>query len=704
MLVRRPESVVSLGLVALVLIAYSDIAWAGRFEFVNFDDYEYVVENPAVKTGLSAKSFRAALTSLKNDNWIPLTWVSFQLDYQMHGLDPTGYHRTNLVFHGLNVVLLFLFLRRATGALWESAAVAALFAVHPIHVESVAWVTERKDVLSTFFWLLGLLAYVGYARRPTRWRYVGVAGCLILGVMSKPMVVTLPCVLLLLDYWPLRRWHRAPGASATAGDTAQPEAEPIPTRSARQLVIEKLPLLLIVAVSSFLQLQASAELVAQSRQVVNVETRWLNAPVSYVVYLRQAVWPADLAVLYLHPAGGVPPGRALLATAVLVAITVLAVAYRRRNPYLLIGWLWYLGTTVPVLGLVPVARQSHADRFTYIPLIGVFVAVCWGLGGCLRGSRFGRGGAVVLATGVLLACVLVTRAQLHHWRDSVAMWDRAVKVSGDDPRMHFIASGQFFRVGQLDHALRHAEIMRALAPNDPNAERARSGSLLAQNRLDEALEAMSREAALGQDSAELRNAMAKVLWRRGRIPEAYRQLALVAALKPETAEGQHYRGILLQREGKFEEAVAYLERAAKIARNNPRFHCDLALALDDAGNRFAASTEYQLTMELDPNWPGVCVVLARILATHPDAARRDGVEAVRWGRMACSLTGHREPACLVELAAAYAETGQFDRAIETAEAARKIATEAKDSEFVDRLDKAIGSFQKKQPIRSSPTE
>jgi tetratricopeptide (TPR) repeat protein len=674
---------VSLGLVALTVFAFGDLVWGGPYEFVNFDDHEYVVNNPKVHAPLSVKAVRRALASYDEYNWIPLTWLSLQLDYQFHGLNPRGYHVTNVALHAANGVLLFLFLWRATGRLWPAAAVAALFAVHPLRVESVAWVTERKDVLSGFFWLLALHAYMWYAARPGRGRYLAVAACLGLALMSKPMAVTLPCVLLLLDYWPLRRWAHAPDG---------PDAGPRPpARPARQLLLEKVPLFLMVAGAASLQTRAAAPLVAESRQLIDRETRWLNAPVSYCVYLRQTVWPADLAALYLHPPAGVSRAATAGAVAALVAVTLAVVYVRRARPYLLIGWLWYLGMLVPVLGLIPVARQAHADRFTYLPLIGVFVGVCWAAA---------RARPALVAVGVaVLACAAVTPTQVRHWRSSSALWDRAAAVSGSDPRVHGLASAAFFKHRQFDEALRHADAMRAAAPDDPRAEMARAIVLLALDRSEEAIGAMARQAALGSDSAELRNAMARVLWRLGRVPEAYQNLARVAERAPESAPAQHYLGLQAQRAGRTDDALRLLVRAAELDPDNARYHADLALAFEDAGNEFAATERYQVAVRLQPNWAEVSAGLAWLLATHPDPARRDGAEAVRWGRIACALTGNQYPPCLGARAAAHAEAGQFERAVEAALAARDRARAAGDGAFAEQMDRAAESFRKRQPLR-----
>lgn len=665
-------------LVACVLFAFGDLIWGGPYQFVNFDDHEYVVDNPHVHGGLRPEGVSWALTTYHHFNWHPLTWLSLQLDHQLYGLSPRGYHATNVLLHAANAVLLFLFLRRTTGAPWPSAAVAGLFALHPLHAESVAWVTERKDVLSTFFWFLTLIAYARYAERPGVGRYLAALACFALGLASKPMLVTVPCLLLLLDQWPLRRW---------------PGGVPL-----RRLLLEKVPFFALSAVSSALTMRAASSLIGVANRDVSFPLRLSNAVVSYATYLRQTLWPDDLAALYLHPAGGIPTAHVVAAGLILGCATYLAVRHGRSRPYLLVGWLWYLGTLVPVIGLLQVAEQARADRFTYVPLVGVFVAAVWGLCEAFGSHKFGRAALGAAAVAVLLACALATRAQLAHWRDSEALWDRAVAVGGDDPRLHHWAATMHVKSGAYGLAIRHAERLRELAPDDPRGHRVLALALLRSGRDDDAVRAMSREAELLPESAEVRAALARVLWKQGKIPAAYERLAEVARLAPDSAEGRHYRGIDAQRQGKFAEAVRLLDQAVVLAPDNPRYRADLALLLGHLGERDASAALYRSALAIDPQWPEACALLAWILATHPDAARRDGREAVRWARMGCALTNDH-PALLERLAAAHAEDGDFPSALDAARRGRRAALDADDRPQVRRFDAAIMGYEKGLPFR-----
>jgi tetratricopeptide (TPR) repeat protein len=692
---------VSVALVGLTLLAYRSLL-ADRYEFVSFDDYLYVRDNPHVNTGLSGANLWWALTAFYELNWHPLTWLSLQLDCSFHGLDPRAFHLTNLLLHAANTLLLFVVLRWMTGALWPSAAVAAFFAVHPLHVESVAWVTERKDVLSTLFWLLTLLAYAHYARRPGTGRYLLVFVALALGLMCKAMLVTLPCVLLLLDWWPLRRWPAAPAQVATVAEvsSAAPAARFAPA-GAGKLLLEKVPLFVLVAVSALLTLEAQHGLIGNAQQALTFKVRLLNALVSYVVYLRQMFWPRDLAVLYLHPVNELSVTLGMAAGALLAGVTALAVYWRRSRPYFLVGWLWYVGTLLPVIGLLQVGQQAHADRYTYVPLIGIFVMLAWGAAEWLGRRLLGR---VVLwgaTTALLAACVWGTWQQLPYWTSSATLWDRAVAVSGDNPHLHWIVGKTCLDVGENARALYHTRMLCELKPDDWESHQLYATALQRQNRLAEATRSLARALALRPNSSELNERIALLLWAQGRIPEAFKHYEAVARLDPQSAEGQWYLGTVAQREGRLTEAVFYLAAAVRLAPERVLYHCDLALAHEDRGERQAAGAEYRAALEIDGQWPVACDQLARLLATHPDPTRRDGKEAVRRARQACSVSNRQYPPFLETLAAAYAEAGLFERAIASAEEARKLASEAGHAGAAARLEAAVRRYRAGQPTRDN---
>lgn len=421
---RRRELWIGVALAGLTVLAFAPVC-TSAYAFINYDDPVYVSHNPQVQLGLSFQGVLWALTSFEHSNWHPLTWISLQMDYQLYGLRPEWFHRTNLLLHVANVLLLFWLLRGMTGAVWRSGVTAGLFAVHPLHVESVAWIAERKDVLSTFFWLLTLWAYGRYAASPSVLRYLLVVLCLTLGLTAKPMLVTLPCVLCLLDYWPLRRFPPCQDCRSLQDFGSLKHNPPASTS---RFVWEKLPLFILVFVSCQLTLIAQQPSLNPLSEV-SLDARLRNAAVVYVIYLRKMFWPSDLAVFYPYSIESASAGQTTAAILLLAGITILAVWHVKTRPYLLVGWFWYLGTLVPVIGLVKVGDQAMADRYTYVPLIGIFVMATWGAADLLSLLRRPWRIAVPLAGMVLTACLLLTVKQVGYWRDSLTLWQHCVAVN-----------------------------------------------------------------------------------------------------------------------------------------------------------------------------------------------------------------------------------------------------------------------------------
>ncbi len=411
----------SIALAVVTLLIYSRSFDAG---FIQFDDPDYVVQNGHVLQGLTPDSVRWAFTTLACANWHPLTWLSLQLDASVYGGSKAGgFHATNAFLHVANTVLLFLILGRMTGAVWQCATVAALFALHPLHVESVAWVSERKDVLSTLFWMLTMAAYVAYVRRPSLARYLLVALALAAGLMAKPMLITLPFVLLLLDYWPLGRWKNGP-APALPSEIADRPLSP------GRLLWEKIPLIVVVLASCVVTFVAQRA----GRAVGTLETyplrvRLLNALLAACTYLGQMLLPIDLAVYYPHPGAQISIPLALAAGIVLLAISWLVLWPGRRFPYLAVGWLWYLGTLTPVIGLVQVGRQAMADRYTYVPSIGCFLILSWGVADLALARRWPRLAPGALAGVILGVCGALTWVQLGYWHDDFSVWEHTAEVT-----------------------------------------------------------------------------------------------------------------------------------------------------------------------------------------------------------------------------------------------------------------------------------
>ncbi len=414
-------------------------------DFVGFDDPAYITENQHIKNGLTLKSITWSFTTMAAGNWHPLTWISHIFDVHVYGMNPKGHHLTNVIFHILNSLLLFLVLKRMTGALWKSAFIAALFALHPLHVESVAWAAERKDVLSAFFWILTLWGYVCYAHRQGVGRYMLVLLFFILGLMSKPMMVTLPFVLILMDYWPLKRFH-------------------LPQQSCGYLILEKVPLFVLSAISCFMTFIAQRGGGAVgSLTLYPLSVRIENAIVSYIAYIIKMVWPYDLAVLYPHPQT-LPWWQVAGACLLLILISLIIFKAMRQRPYLAVGWLWYTGGLVPVIGIVQVGSQAMADRYTYIPLIGLFIIIAWGIPELTEKWRSKRKGLTLIATMTLLILTANTYLQIRHWADGITLFGHALHVTENNYFMHNNFGLALASQGRPKEAIKHYSESLRLAP------------------------------------------------------------------------------------------------------------------------------------------------------------------------------------------------------------------------------------------------
>jgi len=445
---------------ALVVTSFALFSPVVRFKFLNFDDNTYLTENRHVRGGLSSEGLRWAFTSRDSANWHPLTWISHMTDVQLFGMRPGVHHLVNVSFHAANAVLLFLILSAATGAVWASAFAAALFAVHPLHVESVAWLSERKDVLATFFWMLSVSAYLRYLRAPGVGRYLLALAAFVLGLMAKPMVITLPFVLLLLDYWPLGRWR---GPLAKAGRDGVRHASGFVT-----LVLEKAPFFAVCAASGVITYEVQRRFGAMGMQQgqQHGETfglRSANAAIAYVRYLGKTVWPTDLSVFYPYPSGWPPAVRVFGAAMILAGICAGAVWWRRRHPSFFVGWFWFLGTLVPVIGLVQVGSQALADRYTYVPLIGLFVAASWGIAGWQPVRRWQKPVAWALGGATLCALGALASVQVGYWRDSGSLFAHAAASNPDDFVAHDNLGSFLLDQGRLDEAV--AEFAQSIRVN-----------------------------------------------------------------------------------------------------------------------------------------------------------------------------------------------------------------------------------------------
>ncbi|MEW6657611.1 MAG: tetratricopeptide repeat protein [Thermodesulfobacteriota bacterium] len=497
------------------LLVYSQVS---RHDFLTFDDDMYVTNNPVVRAGLTWPGLKWAFTAFHSSNWHPLTWLSHMLDCHLFGLRPGGHHVTNVVLHLANTILLFLFLARVTRALWPSAAVAALFALHPLHVESVAWVAERKDVLSTFFWLLALWAYAVYVAAPSLLRYLAVVLAFALGLMTKPMVVTLPFVLLLLDYWPLGRVPGGPGAAPGVAGTGDPQ--PVAAKRVYwQLLQEKIPLLALTVLSCLITVAAQKGSGAVMPMAIRpLGPRIANALVAYVQYLVKMFWPYPM--IFFYPLAPVPWWEAAGAGLALLVLTVFLLYGSRRHPYLAVGWLWYLGTLVPVIGLVQVGGQAMADRYTYVPFIGLFIIAAWGISEATAGWRHR---SIVLSTSaaaLLLACLLASWGQAGYWRNSETLFTRAIDLNSNNYMAYHHLGMDLVNRGQLDQAIAMYQKTLSLAPQYPSAYNNLAIAYAKQGRFKEAIPHFKEAIRLTPDNVSFYRNLALAYNQEGKKSEA----------------------------------------------------------------------------------------------------------------------------------------------------------------------------------------
>ncbi len=664
---RRTTIVVYLFLVAISLAVFGQTI---RYDFVNFDDDLYVYNAPAIQAGLTVKGLALAFTSPHARNWHPLTTISHMLDCQLYGLKAGGHHATNVVLHTIAVLLLFRVLRQMTGAVWKSATVAALFAVHPLHVESVAWVSERKDLLSAVFFLLMLDAYFRYTRAPSMTRYLLVAVLFAAGLMSKPMLVSAPVILLLLDYWPLGRFEQLSSTKDKAKIARSGDQWPV----IRDLFLEKVPLLVLSAGSCVITF------VLQKRATGAIPPlpflwRMQNAVVSYVIYLWETLWPTHLAVFYPHPNNTVPIWAVVLAVALLFAITVSAIVFRNKRPYVFTGWFWYLAILFPVIGLVQVGEQGHADRYTYLPHIGLFLLAVWLAGDVIASHQFRSRLAVGTSIVIIAALARTAFIQSSYWRNSETLWTRALAVTSDNDVAHNNLGYLCADRGELDKAISHFETALRIRSSKPDPHYSVGSAFVQMNLAD----------ALG---------------RKGQPGEAMVHYEEAIKLQPNYADAYYNRGNILFAEGRIDEAMADWEKTLQIQPNDADAHTCLGNALLRRGSIKEAMVHYETAMTLAPEDPHSRINIAWVLATAPDASIRDGIKAVEFAQQAVELSGGRDPKFLRTLAAAYAASGRFSEAITTAKQAILMARMQGKSGFANVLDEDVGLYREHVPLRA----
>jgi tetratricopeptide (TPR) repeat protein len=640
-----------------------------RHDFVNFDDHVYVYDNPMVRGGLTINGLVGAFTHPHARNWHPLTTISHMLDCQLYGLSAGGHHFANVVLHTIAVLLLFRVLRVATGALWPSAFVAALFAIHPLHVESVAWVSERKDVLSAVFLMLTLAAYVRYARAPSPGRYFIVAITFELGLMSKPMLVTVPFVLLLLDYWPLRRFDKVarlkPGAGITGSLNQRPSF----------LFLEKIPLFVLSGLSCLVTIWAQDQATGSLEQLP-FTWRLNNALVSYIEYVWQTFRPARLAVFYPYPNNSLSIWKVTLASAFLLAFSATALFLRKKRPYVLTGWLWYVGMLVPVIGIVQIGEQGHADRYTYLPHIGLFLLIVWIAVDLARARHLRREYLWLAGTTTVAVLSYGAAVQTSFWKNSEGLWSHALSVTANNDFAHNNLGFLYLQRGELDKAISHFE----------TALKIRSGNGQTRYNLGTALVHMN-----------LANAVA----RKGRPAEAIVHYEEAIKLRPDYGDAYYNFGSVLFQQGRVDDAITQWQKGLAIQPNDAAAHTSLGNAFLQKGWPEQAIVHYQSALQIDPGEVSARNNMAWVLATSSDPSIRNGAKAVSLATQAVELSGGKEAIFFRTLAASYGECGKFAEAIAAAEKGQMIAISRGDSHLARTFEKDIALYRADIPLHQA---
>ncbi|MDO9565133.1 MAG: tetratricopeptide repeat protein [Candidatus Desulfaltia sp.] len=633
----RREGLVCLFLVITVLAVYWQV---GSHEFVNYDDEDYITENQHVQAGLTLKSIAWAFTSTHASNWHPLTWLSHMLDCEIYGLNPGGHHFTSVFFHILNSILLFLVFKKMTGAFWKSAFVAALFAIHPLHVESVAWASERKDVLSTFFWMLTMGAYILYVKYPDTKKYLLTVLLFALGLMAKPMLITLPFVLLLLDCWPLGRFNYQ-------------------WSLAYALVREKIPLFVLAAASGivtfFVQQSGGA---VRSLDVLPLFVRISNALVSYISYIVKMIMPHNLAVLYPHP--GMPPVWQVAGACLLLAfISFIAAKTFKRSPYFTVGWLWYLGTLVPVIGLVQVGSQSMADRYTYIPLTGIFIIIAWGVSDLAARWRYRyKKEGLAAGSAIILSILMVTTwFQVGCWTNSITLFSHAINVTENNSVAHNNLGNALKDHGKLSEAIKHYTEALRIKPNHANAHNNLGNALADQGMISEAIKHYTEALRIKPNHAKAHNNLGNALADKGELSEAIKHYTEALRIKPDYADAYYNLGNALVNKGKLTEAIRKYTEALRIKPNHAKAYYNLGNALVNKGMISEAIRNYNEALRIKPDFTE-----ARSNIKKVSAFLKEIDEAVK--RLQKLLEVNPEdPELHYNLGTLYYKKGEFDKAI-----------------------------------------
>ncbi len=696
------------------------------FEFIDYyDDDTYVTQNSHISTGLTIENIVWVFTSEHSFNWHPLTGLSHIVDCQLFGLNPGLHHLVNLLFHIINTLLLFTVLRQMSGAIGRSAFVAAVFAIHPLHVESVAWISERKDVLSTLFWFLTMAAYFRYIKNPKTWRYILTFVLFALGLMAKPMLVTLPFVLLLLDYWPLNRFETDPTGR-------------IKWQEWRHLVWEKIPLFTLSVASSVVTflVQKSAGAVWEI-EAFPAAVRTANAIVSYVKYIVMMFLPRHLAVFYPLYGEKLDAWRVSAAFILLMIITICVIRFGSKYRYLPVGWLWYLGTLVPVIGLVQVGEQAMADRYTYVTLTGLFIIIAWGINDLLQGWRHQKFILNLSSFAVILALCACAWFQTSYWRNNSSLFQHALKVTKGNYVIYNNLGALLSEQGKPEEAIVLYHQAIEAVPDYPNALNNLGIAYYRLGRDEEAIQTLKQAVQTKSDFAEAYYNLGVAYNKTGRYQESAEAFRSVIKIKPDDAEAYYNLGVVCGRiqrhdeeiesynraiaikpdfakaydglgcalvhQNKFDQAITYLQQAIKLDPNSPTANRSLLIALIQQGRIEEAVAHAGKALRIMPDQADLMDKLAWISATRKETAFYNPQQAVKLAERACELSDYANAGMLDTLGVAYAAVNRFSEAVVTAERALKIAQSAGNKSLTDQIQQRLALYKKNQPyIEAAP--
>ncbi len=702
---NRPR-LVAFTLALITLLVYLPVCF---HDWIFFDDPAYVLDNSVVREGLTWVGIKWAFIGWHASNWHPLTWLSHMLDSQLFGPNPGAQHFVSVLFHAANSALLFALWHRLTRALWPSALVAALFALHPLHVESVAWMAERKDVLSTFFGVLTLLAYANYVKR-SKVDYALAILFFALGLMAKPMLVTLPFVMLLLDFWPLQRFQTTSYLADASNPVTTQHA--IRNTSLVFLLFEKLPFFLLTLASSIITFLAQRNQAVVSLQQYSLGLRLENVLVSYLDYLIKTIWPANLAIFYPLP-NAIPLTKVILAALVLIIISVLAWRLRKNHPCVLMGWLWFLGMLVPVIGLMQVGSQAMADRYMYLPSVGLFVAVVFGFAEAQIDLKF-QTALKAVAVLAVLTCIAITERQLQFWQNTQTLFGHTITVTRNNGPAHMMLGVWYERTGHPDEALQ--EYQRALDCDPSLIVQVTGGEkrplaaqvqlLLGQSaeqneKTDDALAHYREALRLDPNLVEAYNNQGNLLDDVGKPNDALANYQSAEHLQPNAPLVHENLGSELLKLGRFDEAMKEYQVASELASNDPRPFYLMGKAFLRHGQSAQAVTSFETALQRDPNDPQSLTWLAQILASDNELKLRDGARAITLAQKANDLTDSKQPLVLSSLAMAYAEAGRFDEARLTASNALQLA--GTNTELSSNLLRQLDCYKSNRPSREPVT-